>query len=161
MQRVRIEVVRSGAYRSTDGFQVYTDNGKGPIDWEHPATPRRVPFWEDVPPLAGHLLGGHVAGQHLDGRMPDRHGEETWLLDEHLRPAGVVAWESEPHVFGRFQYAVVTEDSAGNAATTGVAIHQVVINSEPAAPAELRPESFDPLVGRMTFRFEPSTRLAG
>ncbi len=161
MQRVRIEVVRSGAYKSTDGFHVYTDHGKGLIDWVHPATARRVLFWEDVPPFAGHLLAGHVAGQHLDGRMPDRHGEETWLLDEHLRPAGVVVWESEPHVFGRFRYVVVTEDSAGNAATVGVNVHEVVVNSEPAPPADLRPESLEALSGRLTFRFEPSVRLVG
>ena len=93
--------------------------------------------------------------------MPDRHGEETWLLDEHLRPAGVVAWESEPHVFGRFRYAVVTEDAAGNAATEGVVVYEVVINSEPAPPADLRPESFDAQSGRLTLRFEPSGRLTG
>lgn len=161
MQRVRIEVVRSQSYCLTDGFQVYTDGGTGVMDWVHPATPRRVLLWDDLPPMAGYLLGGHMAGQHLDGRMPDRHGEQTWLLDEHLLPAGTVAWESGPHVFGRFKFAVVMEDAAGNAATEGVRVYEQVINSEPAPPADLRPEAYDPVTGRMTLRFTPSGRLAG
>lgn len=161
MQRVRIEVVRSSRWKSADGFQVYGDGGSGVVDWTRPLTARRMRFWEDLPAMADHLLAGHVRGQHVDGVMPDRHGDETWLLDEHLKPAGVVAWESRPVVFGRFRFAVVTEDAAGNASTGGVVVHEVVVNSEPAPAGRLRPESFDPATGRLTLRFEPSLRLTG
>ncbi|HSW46491.1 MAG TPA: hypothetical protein VLM89_13065 [Phycisphaerae bacterium] len=161
MKRVRIEVVRGRAYCSTDGFQVHGDRGTGMMDRDHPLTPRRILFWDDVPAMAGHLLGGHAAAQHLDGRMPDRHGEETWLLDEHLWPAGTVAWESEPHVFGRFRYAVAIEDAAGNRAVEGAPVEEVVVHSEPAPPSELVPQSYDALTGRLTLRFRPSLKLAG
>ncbi len=161
MQRVRIEVVRSRPYCSTDGFQVYTDGGTGVMDWSHPATSRRVLLWDDVPPMAGHLLGGHVAAQHLDGRMPDRHGDQTWLLDEHLLPAGTVGWESEPRVFGRFRFAVVTEDAAGNSAIEGVQVYEQVVNSEPAPAADLCPQAYDQPTGRLTLGFTPSRRLVG
>jgi len=161
MQRVRIEVVRSRRYGPTDGYQVYTDRGTGVVDWDHPATARRVLLWEDVPAVAGHLLGGHARGPHLCGVEPDGHCEGTWLLDEHLRPAVAVRWESEVHVFGRFKYVVAMEDAAGNAAIEEAVVHETIINSEPVPAMGLRGESYDQATGRLALRFTPSWKLVG
>jgi hypothetical protein len=161
MQTIHISVVRGRRYRSTDGFQVYTDRGTGAIDWAHPATPRRMLFWEDAAPAAGHQLGGFLAAAHLDGIRPDGHLEGTHLLDERGYPGGTVTYETDPVVFGRFLHAIVTEDAAGNAQTEGIVVHETVANSDPPPASGFRPVDHDPLTGRLTFVFSPSPRLVG
>ncbi len=161
MHAIRIQVVRSRAYCSEDGWHVYGDGGAGSMDWDHPVTSRRQLFWDDVPPVARHLLGGHLMAQHLDGVDPDGLFEGIHLLDEHLYPAMGVAWETEPFVFGRFQHAVVSEDAAGNAETSGVHVYEQVINSDPPPARGLCPQSYDSQTDRLTLIFVPSDRLIG
>lgn len=161
MQVIRIGVLRSGRYRSGDGFQVYGDAGTGQVDWEHPVTPRRELLWPDVPVMVGHTSGGHLMGMHLDHVVPDGHLAGTHLLDEHLYPAGLVAFEAGPFVFGRFRHAVLMEDGLGNAELGGVTVHETVINSEPMAASELRPIGYEARTGGLTFAFWPSDRLIG
>jgi len=161
MQAVLIQVVRSRAYCSEDGWHVYGDGGTGSMDWDNPVTPRRQLFWDDVPPIARHMLGGHTMGHHLDGVLPDGHCEGLHLLDEHLWPAMGMAWETPAFVFGRFQHAVVTEDSVGNAETSGVNVFEQVINSDPPPPHGLCPQSHDSGADRLTLSFDASDQLIG
>lgn len=161
MQAIRIGVVRSRSFCSTDGFQVYGDGGTGQMDWVHPVTPRRQLLWDDAPPLVGHLQGGHVMALHLDNVSPDGHLEGTHLLDEHFSPAATVVYETDPFVFGRFRHAVVIEDAVGNAVTEGATVHETVINSEPVPASDLLPVAHDPGTDRLTFSLSPSDRLTG
>lgn len=161
MQWVRIQVVRGRAYRSSDGWQVYGGAADGDIDWVHPLTGRRMPFWPDAMGMVGHLLGGHALGPHLDSVRPDGHLEGTHLLDEHLSPAAAMGFDAGPFVFGRFRFAVATEDAAGNVVTDGVVVHSCVINSLPPPALDLRPTEQDEVTGRMSFSFTPSERLIG
>jgi len=161
MRAIRIQVIRSRTYCSEDGWHVYSDGGTGSMDWGHPVTPRRQLFWDDVPPVARHLLGGHMMGHHLDSVVPDGLFEGLHLLDEHLYPAMNVTWETGPFVFGRFQHAVVTEDAAGNVEMSGVNIYEQVINSDPPPARDICLRSHDSLIDRLTFSFVPSDRLIG
>ncbi|UCD28527.1 MAG: hypothetical protein JSV03_15835 [Planctomycetota bacterium] len=161
MQAIKLGVVRNRNYRSADGFHIYTDGGSGQMDWMHPATPRRILFWEDAPLMAGHLLAGHVMAQHLDSVWIDGHLEGTHLLDEFLLPATTIFYETDLFVFGRFRHAVVTEDSLGNATTDGVVVCQTVINSEPGQANDFLPISYDSQNDRLTFSFTLSERLTG
>lgn len=161
MQAIRIGVIRSRRHRSTDGFHVYTDHGLGAIDWSHPATPRRLLFWEDVPSAALHLLGGLLATGHLDAIRADGHMQGTHLLDERGYPGATAVYETDPVVFGRFQHAIVTEDAAGNAQVEGVLVHETVINSHPPPAGNFQPATHDPATGQLTFTFRPSPRLIG
>ena len=161
METIRIGVVPSRSYRSTDGFQVYDDGGTGQMDWVHPVTPRRQLLWDDAPRVAGHLLGGHVMGLHLGNVCSDGHVKGTHLLDEHLFPAATVVYETGPFVFGRFRHAVVTEDAVGNATTQDVTVHETVINAEPVPARDLSPTAHDPAEDRLTFSFSASERLTG
>ncbi len=161
MQCVRIQVVRGRAYRSTDGWQVCGGAGGDGIDWDHPLTSRRMPFWPDAMGMVGHLLGGHGLGPHLDSVRPDGHLEGTYLLDEQLYPAAAMEFDAGPYVFGRFHFAVVTEDGAGNVVTDGVVIHSCVVNSAPSPAFDLRPVAQEQATGRMSFSFTPSERLIG
>jgi hypothetical protein len=131
------------------------------MDFSHPLTPRRVRLWDDVPPPAGHVQAGHVMGLHLDSVIPDGHTEGTHLLDEHLRPAAPIVFETMAFVFGRFRHAVVMEDAAGNWTSAGVAIQETVINSEPVSADEFAPTGHDGQTGRLTFTFRSSYRLTG
>jgi hypothetical protein len=159
MQRIRIQVVRSGGYRAEDGWQVYGDGGTGQVDWQHPLTSRRYLFWPEAQRIAGHLLGGHLRGLHLDGILRDGHLEGTHLLDEHLLPAFGGSWESRQLVFGRFKHAVVAEDARGNKNTEQASVCEKVINSDPPPPGHLKPLSFDSGNSRFAFGFVPSDRL--
>ncbi len=161
MQRVRLVVLRSGRFAPDEGFHVYGDGGTGIMDWAHPVTPRRILFWDDLVPQAGHLLGGHMTGRHVGGVPRDGHLEGTHLYDGHLEPALAIFFETEPHVFGRFRHAVVTEDAAGNAQTAGATVYERVIHAEPLPARDLRPTAFDEGSGRLTFAFTPSDRLIG
>ncbi len=161
MQCVRIQVVRGRAYRSTDGWQVCGGADGGGIDWDHPLTSRRMPFWPDAMSVAGHLSGGHALGPHLDSVRPDGHLEGTHLLDEHSYPAAAMEFEVGPFVFGRFRFAVVTEDAFGNVMRDGVVVHSCVVNSSPLPAFDLRPTAQDRATGRMSFSFTPSERLVG
>lgn len=159
MQAIQIQVVPSRSFCSGDGFQVYGDGGTGQMDWSYALTSRRRLFWPDASAAAGHLLGGHAMGPHLDGIRPDGHVQGMHLLDEHLFPAASIIYETDPLVFGRFRHAVVTEDAAGNATTTGVTVHETVINSAPPPAFDFRPAAWDQGDGRLTFSFSPSDRL--
>lgn len=161
MQAIRIQVVRSRAYCSEDGWHVYGDGCTGSMDWENPVTSRRQLFWDDVPPVARHLLGGHVMAHHLDCVRPDGLFEGLHLLDEHLYPAMSVAWETGLFVFGRFKHAVVTKDAAGNAEMSGVHVYEQVINSDPPPARGLCPQSHDSQTDCMTLSFVQSDRLTG
>jgi len=161
MQAIRIGVVRGGKYHSTDGFHIYGDGGRGRMDWEHPVTPRRILLWEEVAGAADHLWGGHLMARHLDSLRMDGHLEGTHVLDEHLRPAATVFYETDPFVFGRFGHAVVMEDIAGNAVKDQVAEYETVINSEPASPGDFLPASYSAEYNRMNFSYTPSERLTG
>jgi len=161
MQAIRIAVVRSRCYRSSDGFHIYGDSGSGQMDWTHPMTPRRVPLWPDAPIMAGHLFSGHLMCPHLDSISVDGHLEGTHLLDQHGLPAAAMAYETDAYVFGRFGHAVVMEDAAGNAQTSGIAIYETVINSEPASAEDFQIASYEPGEDRLTFSFSPSERLCG
>lgn len=158
MQAVCISVVRGRRHTSADGFQVYGDGGSGTMDWGHALTPRRVVLWEDGPGVAEWMLGGHGCGAHLDGTRADGHLEGTHLLDERGYPGARVAFEAEPVVFGRFRYALVMDDAAGNADTDGAVVHEQVVNSDPPAADGLRPVEWDEASGQMTFAFEGSGR---
>lgn len=131
------------------------------MDWSHPLTSRLMMFWEDAAIVPGHLLGGHVRSEHLDSVRRDGHLTGTHLLDNQGYPAGTTVFESAPHVFGRFRYAVVTEDVYGNRQTSGVQIDEFVINDDPPAASELRPMDRDVQTGQFTFSFRPSAKLVG
>lgn len=161
MQSVRIGIVRGRAFRSSDGFEIYGDGGTGKMDLDHPVSTRRVLLWPEACPMAGHLLDGHVVARHLDAIRPDGHLEGTHLLDACLYPAAVIGEEVGPYVFGRFRFAVVTQDAAGNRETNEVAINEVVVNCESAPARRLRPTAYEAGSGRMMFAFEPSERLVG
>jgi len=161
MQTIRIGVIRGRPYRSVDGFQVYGDEGTGQMDWTRPVTSRRQLLWPDGQMMPGHLFVGHLMAQHLDAIRPDGHLEGTHLMDDHLYPAALVEYETDPFVFGRFQHAVVTEDAVGNSITSGVTVFETVINSEPASPREFKPAAHDVGLGRFSFSFVPSERLVG
>jgi len=161
MQTIRIGVLRGRSFRSTDGFHVYGDGGRGQMDWVHPLTSRRELFWPDASPTAGHLLGGHVMGPHLDGVRPDGHLEGLHLRDRHLLPAAAVYYETDPLVFGRFGHAVVTQDAVGNSTTAGVTVYETVINSGPPPPGAFRPALYEGATDRLTLSFSPSERLTG
>lgn len=161
MESIRIGVVRSRRYRAGDGFHIYADGGNGTMDWDHPITPRKVMLREDAPLPAGQHLGGHIMGPHLGGIRPDGHLEGTFLLDERGYPAAVVAYETEPMVFGRFRYAVAMEDAVGNALIDGLAIHEAVVNSAPPAAGPLHPAAYDAQTHQLAFSFTPSPHLIG
>lgn len=161
MERIQVQVVRGGRYGSGDGFQVYGDSGGGGMDWVRPLTARRQLLWPDAPPVAGHLIGGHLASGHLDAVRPAGHLGGCHLLDEHLRPAAAVVWESPAVVFGRFRLAVVMEDAAGNADPAGARVCEQVVNSGPPPARGLVPKAHDAVDGRLTLRFTPSPRLVG
>jgi len=161
MQAISVKVVRSRQYCSTDGFHIYGDAGTGNIDWQYPVTPRRILLWDDAPPVAGHLLDGHLMAIHLDSFWIDGHLQGTHLLDEHMLPAAVVVYETDPFVFGRFQHAVVMADAVENANKSGIIAYETVINSEPASASEFLPASYDSRQDRMDFSFSPSERLTG
>jgi hypothetical protein len=161
MQDVQIGVVRGRAFCSSDGFVIYGDNGTGAVDWDHPLSDRRVLLWPEVCPPAGHLADGHLSGRHLDGYRPDGHLRGTHLMDACLYPAATVQCEKGPYVFGRFGFAIVMCDAAGNREIANTAFREVVVNSEPEPPRDLRPSAYDDQSGRMTFAFKPSERLAG
>jgi hypothetical protein len=161
MQTLRIAVVRSRKYRATDGFQVISDHGSGTLDGDHPETARPVMFWEDAPGGAGQHLRAHLLGAHFDGLRPDGHLEGTHLLDEQAYPAATLVYESAPLVFGRFQYAVMTQDAAGNALTEGLTVHEAVINSAPPPAADLHMVEHPLAHPRYELSFTPSPRLIG
>jgi hypothetical protein len=154
-------VVRGRAFCSSDGFEIFGDGGTGKMDWDHPVTARRVLLWPETCPMAGHLLDGHVAARHMDAFQPDGHLEGTHLLDAYLYPAATIDDEVGPCVLGRFRFAIVMQDVAGNRETDGVTINEVVVNSEPEPARRLRPTARDAGSDRMTFAFEPSNRLVG
>jgi hypothetical protein len=118
-------------------------------------------LWEDSCNSAGHQLGGFLWAPHLDSIRPDGHLRGTHLMDQRGYPGGVVTYETEPLVFGRFRHAIVTEDAAGNAQTQGILVHETVINSAPPPAGDFRPVNHDPATGRLTFNFSPSPRLIG
>ena len=161
MQSIRMGVVRGRAFCSSDGFELYGDGGMGQMDWDHPVSARRVLLWPEACPMAGHLLEGHGVARHLDAFRPDGHLEGTHLLDACSYPATTIHCEVGSYVFGRFGFAVVTEDAAGNCDTNGVVIHEVVLNSEPEPARRLRPTAHDAGSDCMTLAFEPSDRLVG
>lgn len=161
MQRIHISVVRSRKYRATDAFQVYSDHGGGTMDWAHPETARRMMFWEDAPGGAGQHLGAHLLGARFDGIRPDGHLEGTHLLDQRAYPAATLTYTSDPLVCGRFRYAVVTQDAAGNALTEGLAQYETVINSTPPPAADLRMLGIPYGSPGYEFTFTPSPRLIG
>lgn len=161
MQSIVIGVVRSEAYRPSDGFHVYGDRGTGVMDWLHPLTSRRYLFREDSVAIGGFLAAGHLMQPHLGRIWPDGHLEGIHLADRHLRPAAETVFETEPLVFGRFRHAVVTESEEGNRTTSGVTIHETVVNSWPPAARDLRPVGYAPAGGRLELAFLPSERLKG
>jgi hypothetical protein len=161
VQAIHIAVLRSRKYWATDGFQVYSNHGSGPIDWDHPETARRVMFWEDAPGSAGQHLAAHLVCTFLDGIRPDGHLEGTHLFDERGYPAAALVYDSDPLVFGRFQHAVVTQDAVGNARTDGITIHETVINSAPPPAADLRVLGLIYETALLEFVFTPSPRLIG
>jgi len=160
MQRLRIRVIRSPDYHAGDGFHVYGDGG-GVMNWVQPLTDRKVLFWDDAVPMADHLKAGHLTATHLDSIQPDRHLDGTFLLDRHLQPAVPVYWDTNPLVFGRFRFAVVTEDEAGNKQTEDIDIHEQTVNSEPPPPYGLCPQSHDETTNELILSFVPSDRLIG
>jgi hypothetical protein len=161
MQKIRIQVVRSRRYRATDAFHVCWDHGTGVMDWAHPETGRRIMFWEDAPVAAGHLVGGFMMGPHLDGSRPDGHLEGTHLLDAQAFPAASIAYDSEPLIFGRFRYAVVTQDAAGNTLTDGVMVHEAVINSDPPPPGDFHVAAYRGDIHQLEFSLPASPGLVG
>lgn len=161
MQILELNVMPARRYVSQDGFQVYADHGTGVMDWSHAVSGRRLPFWEDASPAANHLEGAQGVSPHLDAVRWPGHALTLHLVHEHLYPTSPVTWHSRPLVFGRFRYAVVAEDAAGNARTEDALIRTFVINSEPTGPTDLRPAAFSFDTGRHTFGFTGSDQLVG
>lgn len=161
MERVRISVPRGRRSRSGDGFQIYSDHGTGSMDWSRPVNSRRLLLWQHALPFTGHALGGHALTPHLDTIEPDGHLEGTHLFDARGYPAAAIEEELEPVVFARLRYAIVMEDDAGNADIASAILREVVVNSFPPAPTELRIRSHDAETGRLELSFKPSSRLTG
>lgn len=161
MQNIRFEIVPQPLFRCVDGVHIYTDRGTGVIDWLHPATPRRLLFWEDALPMAPHLDSGHLAGHHLDSIRREGHLLGSHLLDGHVQPAATRVFEVGPFVFGRFQHVVMPVDEIGNMRYLDAPIHVCSINSDPPPAVSLRAIACDEDTGRLTFSFEPSTKLVG
>jgi hypothetical protein len=120
-----------------------------------------VLFWDDQAPMTDHLMAGHLMARHLDAVAIDGHCEGTHLLDRHLHPAAALIFETPLLIFGRFRFAVVTEDIAGNRNWSDAIINEQVVNSKPLSAGNLRPRNQDGVTGQMSFSFVPGRRLVG
>lgn len=160
MERICIQVVPSRRIGAGAGFVVYGGGADGAVDWSRPITTRRQLFRRHAVEGGGHLSGGHMATWHVDVGSLEGHLEGTHLLDEQGYPAGAAVFETRPHVFGRFGFALVSVDAAGNVAGAE-GMSQKVVNSWPAAGRELEVVSHEAESGRLRFRFVPSWMLRG
>ncbi len=161
MQNIRFEIVPQPLFRGVDGVHIYTDHGTGVVDWLHPATPRRLLFWEDALPMAPHLDTGHLTGHHVDSIRREGHFLGIHLLDQHLRPAATRVFELGPFVFGRFQHVILALDEIGNMRYLEAPVYACSINSDPPPAARLRATAYDEATGTITFSFQPSEKLVG
>lgn len=159
MESIRVEIARGPGVRGGDAFELLGDAGVGTIDTDVAMTDRPIGFWEGIPLQRGHLLDGHAAGLHLDTVLPDGHVGGAHLAGEHLRPAGLMSFETLPLYFGRFQFAIRHVDRAGN---RGVQLSNVatrVVNSAPRPADALACSGFDQTERRASFSFVPSPDL--
>ncbi len=159
MESIRVELARGASTRGDDAFELLWDAGTGTIDTTVALTDRPIGFWEGLPFQRGHLLDGHAIGLHLDSVLPDGHGAGRHLTAEHLRPAGLLSFESLPVYFGRFQFAARQVDRVGNRGTQLSDLATSVVNSSPRPADALVCSGFDETERRASFSFVPSPDL--
>jgi len=154
-----LEVARGPSVRGGDAFEVLGDAGTGTIDTDVALTDRPIDYWEGIPHQRGHLLDGHTAGLHLDAVLPDGHAGGRHLAGEHLRPSGLLLFETLPLYFGRFQFAARQVDRAGNRSAELSSVASSVVNASPRPAGELACSGFDETERRASFSFVPSPEL--
>ena len=158
MQRVRVSVSRLRQDNAGTVFEVFSNWGRGQVDYLHPATPRPVMLWPEAAPRDGHLLNGHLTARHLDSVDPDGHLEGVHLRGNHLYPALAVTFDTPAYVFGRFVHAVRMSDGAGNGSSASVVA--ITVNGAPTVPervirAGYNPETDQLILSFSASRFEP------
>jgi len=159
MQNVVVGVIRRRESVPGDAFEVFGNDGVGPINYGRPLTRRPMHLWPREFRAAGHLLDVHLGCRHLGSERPDGHLEGTHLLDRHLRPERTLWFEWGPVYVGRYRFGVRVVDAAGNVRTDGVSGAEVVVNTSPEAPAAFVPVSSEAESGRMTFSFAASPQV--
>lgn len=160
MQRIQIMIPGRRRYGPGDAFEIFSNRGRGEIDYARPLTGRPVLFWPDAEPMAGHLLDAHLRNRHLAAVGPQAgHLEGSHLTDHHLWPDRAMIYESPPCGLGRFRFSVRITDGVGNVTAPTIPELEEVINSDPGPPSDFVAMASEGPGGRMTFRFRPARRL--